>query len=726
MQPIRPFTHFAPGAPLLEVDPTIVLSNLVTLICSCNHKPSSMRAGDAKLLENWFEIALKNVRSNDNRATLNSWWEAGVKDAGRTAQDWKDPTRIFLEPFREFINMVIIDPKYIKDAGEELRTTLLQTPYWEEIYVTSPALGWPRRYLQFKCDLTAGMPLFGTALGGMLVNEVDEGSGRETTAQEDAKIAMIQAQRGLAVTLWAMDRVMLSDKLIPQPKTLLGERDEREGFLGNARAAQRQAIHMTAVPMLYYMQLSALWPRMTANIDALGERLARELYPRDLPAIDMRAKLKSHFASLVPTHPVTDFLANLFLAKPKLSTYFGEHEAILIPVGTDIPSIVGGYLAGSDKPTRSGIADLTLAASLAETLRLQALTRSGGASRDWVESILADVAPTLNHDTVRSHAAIDRGASFATAVEQLTLLSRYVTLWPQISKTMGWSSGPTINLGGIEAAAADFILSDGDFYSDTPIAALVGLRPVLPVSNPLTIGFSRRFMEDFNTGEDLREEDSVTIEDQITRSWITWSCIVCKGYMSVNAGDDALARYYLPRGMSMGEAGGELRFTDGVITDPIGKRVRDFFEIQSPAGFLSVGKPALPVKRFSFKTASTSYYATDWDAFVVGVGDKAGLQSILMDAYGSSKRDGSQQLLYREVEWKMRVPCQMSRKRYFIWVDETGNPVKSMYFDGHVLFDDKLDVNVDPGALDQLLDLLHTQPLDLLDGLSDPTSPPEG
>lgn len=714
MRPLSTLMHEEAGSPVLEIDPNVILSNIITLIVYSNTRPTRMHTCDADMILSWFNAAKDRVNDNDREAILRSYWTARA-EVTSAPTDWRDATRIFLAPFADFINIIIREKTYVPNAGEEMEEALLKTGYWSRLFVATPSTGHPRPYLQFNADLTAGMPLLGTDLGEMAFT-----ARRQTRDTDDA---MMTAQRALATTLWCLDRVMLNDKLVPDPRTLMEGRDPKETFMGAARAAQRQAIAVASVPLLYMMQLPALWPRMTDALNQHGHDLATRLYPRDRPSLDMRANIRKHVMDTIPVHPLVGLLANIFSNRPMLSTYYGAKPCVLIPTGTDFPSLrING--SGGGRGTHSGLADLVLAAALGESLRLQALIGSSINAQEWVKAIIGDAAPALNVVDVMKYASITSGESYASILEQLTHINRYVELWPQVSKVLGWSGSPSISLSPIEAAGADFVLTDGDYYSDSPLMVLLGLRPSLPISNPRVLGFTRRFETDFNQGPDLRH-DAVDVSKGVTRTRIVWSTLTTPSWVAANAGDESLARFYLPEGASMGELGGSLRWAEGVITDPVGERVRNYFKLKSPAGYLATTRPAIPVRDTAIATEILTYYPTDWDAAVVCASDRQLAQKTLLDAYGPTGTVKELRLVYRETGWNLRVPVQMARNGHYLWLDETGNPVRSEMFDGHVVFDNKVDLNVDTGALRTIVDLLKVESTGLLDGLEEQAKPPE-
>lgn len=692
MQPIRPRITNVPGTPGIIVSPRIILSNLITLLVSTNHRPTMLRPIRLDLMSSWFDVATHKILRNDDASRL-----IGMFDAAKAA-DFKDPMRMFLEAYAPVIGALMSDPEYVSDAGEELGQRLEETGDWDVMYVTNAAMGYPRKYYQFKYEIGDGVPLFGTTLREL--EDLEWVLGKPTNQKDVSKLAAPRlAQAALARLCWLFDRIYMGINLVPEGKNA-SERDPREPFLGKTQAAMLQARRLTSVPLLYMAQYTALWPRIVSRIDDYATKLAAELYPRDGAALELRGRIKTAALAKIPLHPLMATFASLFESRLTLSTYFGEKDCLLIPNTITLPS------GDTATASRSGLAQIAITAALGEQLRLAALTSSSSGTA-WVQSIIGDVAPNVLATTAREQGAITLGTGYAALLEMLLRVNKYVDLFPTIEQQLGWSGGKTLTLTSIEAAGADFVLTDGDYYSDSPLMVLAGLRVGLPISNNQVMGFSRRFDAHFNTGVTygLGVPIPAASDAGLGHTAIVWSTITCQGHRSNSDSDEVYCKFYMPAGMSMGESGGEARWNDANASDPIGKRVASYYTRKSPGGYVRVDA-LTPTSQQSRSAANLVRYVTDWDTAVESAGDPDAAQSELLATYGTEGVDRSVNLLRYRDSWNTRVPVRLARDNAYIWLNEVGNKIRGMAFDGNVVFDDTLNLTHDVSSIDGLLSLL--------------------
>lgn len=694
-----------PGRPLIAIDPRIVLSNIVNTIISANHHPTSMRALDGIVMAGWFQQAIKYVKDDQDAADIAKMFS---DDARR--DDFKSPMKAFLRQYAPVVAALLLDPVYHRDAGEEMRARLLETGDWDEVFVTSPSLGYPRRYLSFKYPLEDSMPLFGTSIG-----RVDAINWAETMTKPvgDDLQSTSRVQTALARLCYLWDRVFMNDQLIPEAVGLT-KRDSREQFIGSSQAAISQQRYLTSLPLLYLLQYTVLWPQLTHKLEKHCYGLARSLYPRDEHALDVRDKMKTAVISRVPLHPILRMLVSVFDSELMMSTYFGTHDALQLPTGIQLPD------TDAASGSRSSLAQLILVASLNEEYRLASIA---GAARneEWIRALIQDAAPSIEPGYVRRHSAISAGSSFAAVAEDLARWARFVGLFPDHARRLGWGATSQLHLGELEAAGADFVLTDGDYYSRSPVMVLTGLSPSLPTINPMVNGFARRFASDFNTGPSSDVFD--TGDNGIAR--IKWSTLTVKPFITALEGDEALAHFYIPAGMSMGELNAETRYAGADVNDPIGKRVGNYYRTKSPKGFVRIFV-AKPESRQSRVAANLTRIYTDWETAIESPKDPDGAQEELLAAYGSSNVDNPVDMLLYRPDWRMRVPVQMSRSNRYGWLNELGAVSEYFNFDGNVAFDDNLDLPNDTGAIDSLVSLLPIASLKLPDVIDTPASPPEG
>lgn len=694
MQPIRPKTINIPGTPALVVSPRVMLSNLVTLLVSVNHKPTMLRPLSQDIMGQWFATAGQKILKNDDTLKMVNMFTP------ESAADFKDPARLFLQEYSRVIGALMSDADYQPDAAEEMTEQLVKTGDWDVINVTSPSLGFPRKYLSFKYEIGDGVPLMGTALKE--VHDFEWVSGAPASSLRDTKGETSQARRvqmALARLCWLFDRIYMGVNLIPETKHV-GERDPKEPFIGRTTAAMLQARRLTAVPLLYLTQYAAMWPRMVNRIDEYASELARSLYPRDAAALDLREKVRDAALAKLPLHPLLQTFVSMFESPLKVSTYYGEKECLLVPNTVELPSSTSAY------GTRSGLAQVAVSAALSEQLRLATLDSSTQTS-GWVKQIIGDVAPNISMQTARDQAGISRGTGFATLLEVLVRISSHIELFPTIEQQLGWTGARSIVLTQVEAAGADFVLTNGDYYSDSPTMVLAGLRPGLPISNNKVLGFARRFDAQFNSGPSygLGKPYPAASDDPLGRCSVIWSTLTCNGFHATSDSDELYSKYYMPAGMSMGEEGGESRWNNAESHDPIGQRVAAYFARMSSGGY--VRRDAMISETVQSRSAQNLFRSvTDWDTAVESATDPSAAQTDLLTAYGNACVDREISLLRYRDHWKDRVPVRMARDNHVVWLNEVGNPVKTIQFDGNVAFDDVVNLGHDVSAIDALLSLL--------------------
>lgn len=694
MQPIRPRTMNIPGTPAITVSPRIMLSNFITMLVTANHRPTMLRPFSPSLMSTWFETATGKAMRNDDSEKL------ALMFSEARAADFKEPMRLFMADYAGVIGGLMLDPEYVPDAGEEMAQRLIESGDWEKIHVTNPSLGYPRPYFMFKYEIGDGVPLFGTTLKELQDLDWASGANGQKLATRDPRSSLSkQVQSALARLCWNFDRIYMGVNLIPEAKNV-GERDSKEPFIGKTAAAQLQARRLTAIPLLYMAQYAALWPRIVSRIDDYATELARLLYPRDEAALTLRTKVRSAALAKIPLHPLLATFASMFESKVNLSTYFGEKDCLLVPNTVSLPST---DVSGS---SRSGLAQIAMAAALGDQLRLAALSSTGSGS-GWVASVLGDVAPNVPATLVNEQGAITRGVGFASLLEMLVRISRFVDLFPTVEQQLGWTGAKSISLTGMEAAGADFVLSNGDYYSDSPAMVLAGLRSSLPIANNKVMGFSRRFDDKFNTGPvyGLSTPLPTATDADLGLSGIVWSTLTCKGHRANADTDDVYSKFYMPAGMSMGEEGGEARWNDERTADPIGKRVASYYQQMSPSGYVRIDA-TVPKGVGSRSAVNLFRHATDWDTAVETSSDPAAAQKELLDVYGVQGTDKTVSLLRYRDAWTMRIPARLARENKFMWLNEVGNLIRVESFDGNVVFDDHIALPNDVTVIDSLLSLL--------------------
>jgi hypothetical protein len=475
------------------------------------------------------------------------------------------------------------------------------------------------------------------------------------------------------------------------------------------RGALNQADRLTSIGLLYLVQADVFWTRFTEPLYNAAYDVAFTLNPRDRAILEFKKKLRTDLGRLIPLHPILESIANLF-AKVEVSTRFGTKPLAFRhgpteeqPAGASSSSAM--LSVGS---LRSMLAQQVVADALTDYSRLREIAKT----QSWPSDLLGQVAPTLGTAGIAVMLGVKDGVapyrSHGEVIEWLARNDRYVRVWPEISRALGWGGAIGAPSMYIEAGGADFVLSDGDFYSHSPLSVLAGLRPAISVANKKAMGLSVRFDEHFNTGPD---SDAVTLKDNRSEDpvKIKWSTLTFTGHMSATKGAVALTRFYMPPGMQMGEQGGETRFISGGTSDPLAMEIMQFFKTQSPDGFVRhwYGEPAERVSRIDDHVL---YMRTSWDSWTENADPKK-TQEVLISKYGpdnieSQNTTGPDLFIFRDA-WNMRTPVQLARTYELELYNELGELRVVFPYDGHLMYNDTLELGDSVSSVDGFVDLLR-------------------
>jgi hypothetical protein len=321
-------------------------------------------------------------------------------------------------------------------------------------------------------------------------------------------------------------------------------------------------------------------------------------------------------------------------------------------------------------------------------------------------------------------AGLTRGTGLATTLERLVERDRFVKHFGNTARILGWTAGKSVQLTGVDAAGCDFVVSNGDYASDNMSMVLFGLRPSLSMANRKILGLGIRYKSDFNTGPDLRSPGTIPhLAESPVHTSILWSTVPVAGWITPHAEDGGLTRFFIPQSMSMGEANGEYRYAGPEVTDPDAERVRNYYRTVSPRGYLGpdFGDPTV---KGTAVAANHTLHVTDWGVSVESLTPEVAQTEMLAAYNGKAKRSSEEVYLYRHEGWRLRVPVQLARANTYQWLDEMGNLIDEAEFQGHVLFDDTLDLPHSCSDVDGFTELLRTLVVKLPDAMTEQTSDP--
>jgi hypothetical protein len=714
MQSIKPMVMEQPGFAVQQYDFTIVLSNAITAILSVNQRPGMFRPLKTQDLENWRLLATQAAAA-PHEVDIARMLEQAMA-TGRL----QDPTQ-YLETFKELLVLLMADMQKVTSVGDCLAKMLMESGIWGTEYVTSPSLGYPRRYYRLRTKMPDygfpfGLPSFAYDAALTCTETVTGGSGgtARNPGGEDP------FQRAIANLCGCFDLPAYSDALIKERSKLKLGRDYKDVFFGSVAAVNEQLRFLVSAGLLYRAQVVALALRLTDEEFDKHADIAINTQPRERSVCEAAVKMRAALKAMIPCHPLLESTANM-LKGNRILTAWGERPLLLRH--TDREDIKLQPELERCNYGRSTMGQLFTAYALADYYRLRALAESESSSGQALPAaLIADVAPDLpneirNKPIMTTMGGADvQGLSRSTVgslLEQLTRYEKYVSLWPDIAAMLGWSGATTGNVGTIEAIGGDFVLTNGEYYSSSPVGVLAGMRPSLSMGSAKVTGLPRRIDSRFNTGvrvDDMTQEERDAAEGHtvVTPTQIVWSVVTAQGWASAMSGEFAYMRYFIPAGMSMGEENAERRWTgvESEADDPIAQIVRALYMRRSPNGFVRqmYGDPEWPS---TLETNEGWFQRTSWDAWSWSAADPTGMQAQFLSHMGPSNVDRTHQFYLYKEKWNYRIPVQMARPDSYDWYDERGNYMLTSKYEGFIIFDDTVNLPESTAAVDRLMELLR-------------------
>lgn len=720
MKPILPTILEMPGHVVQPIDLRIGFSNVVTALTTLNARPGIALPFTPRVFQDWRMTAVQ-AANTDNMIEI---FEAMKLDGAAN----RSPVRYFLQKYATPLACLFANPQYIPDVGQDLANGLLgrqsrvepqrgaapvaetATRHWSSGHVSTPTLGYAREYLNLETTIETGPQPVG------LPNwDYDDTSQLKRTGADDPQTSMVLTSGGgsppptfsdmCAQLTMQIDKPAFSDKLIPDVKKLTTRDASASSAWGLMQGAEEQTRRMTATGLLYTQQAMGFWIHFTASLYDMAYAIAWELSPRERPILEFKKKLIDELKRRIPVHPFLMTIANMY-SRVSISTYFGEKPCAIRHSVDEVDAIVKRTSSAmpSSGTANSRLAQLVVSDALIDYSRLRELTKAG---ETWAAALIQTVAPALTADEQQRLLQVgnQRWRSHGEVIEWLQRNSQYVTLWPEITRTLGWTSPMAAPSVRIEAAGADFVLTDGDFYSDNPMSVLSGLRPSLSVGNKKVSGFSRRFDAAFNTGE-LPTDANLADRTSTTTVAISWSTLTAKGHTANTRGMQNTPRWFITPGMSMGEAGAETRFYSPNSPDATGEQVVQFYKERSPEGYVKqwYGDPAVAT---SVLEDGVKYMRTDWDAWSEDA-DALKTQRVLIQKYGPANTDrGEQTLYFTRSDWNLRFPVRLARTYNYEFYNVLGELVQSQRYDGHVVFDDTIHLTETVAPVDAVVNMIR-------------------
>lgn len=531
----------------------------------------------------------------------------------------------------------------IKGIHEYIATFLgaLQTPYemvndlgmtnlaefgaiegFELNYVSAPGFGYPRPLLSLLAR-----------------SDLDSTKGYHLVSPSSA------FSLSIAQALMTTDLGRYTTDLVPAAGPV-GVHDNKSQPFGTAFAFTEQMEELAATLLLYCVQGTLLSAHVQRRWEETSHQLAWVTEEASRTALEARARMRDVIYAL-PMHPLMMYIASAFQTG-RIKTYQGEHDLLYRPTPRPV-----------SKEPISEMRDALICAAVADLIACKAV--------DWDGTDESKLPK-----------------SYGEMYRLIRTWNRLTDRWPGIARKLGWQTVRG-DMGTVVASGADFILTDGLGYSDPPTAGLLGIRPVIAVSNVKVTGFVRRFDADWNIGDDR----------------ITYNTMVIDGFQGDTCNDAVLERLFIPTGMWMGEDDVVVLYHSAVVRDPLGTKTIEYYIKQSPGGYVRLYYTDAEVK--AKVSDGTSFKQTTWDGWSEGK-HKAKVQALMLECYGPDNVEVNEKVqFYHRERFYHRFPTKMCRGNHFEWWNAYGHFKEEQEFDGNVAFNEKIDINLGTGDLEAIV-----------------------
>jgi hypothetical protein len=673
-----------------------MMENTLTTMVSANHRPGRLRDVGVEACRDWRRTSLK-LASRDFTLEFAEMFKSGSEYGNYSKSA---PVSLLLKYYGGLLANLAAEPMYVRDVGENLKARLHDAGY-SSTWANCRWLGYPREALLMNTSYDnkhGPFMLPGTALTSWPLDEglralamragVVDAGGDDVERPTPAPGTFGQFGMRMADTAMVLDRAMWSLALVPDSKKVT-DRTNNEPLFGELRGVGKQMKRLTSFGLLYEGQGDAAPLRWDQSAWSMGYDMAWEQLQGFRPVLDMFGKLREELMSVLPVHPLLEAPAR-YTSKVVLETAYGTSDAYVrhVPHAGAMHGIspTGGEPERLSSTNTSPLAMMMVTAAFAEFGRLSEIASSGAVwPREWVNSVGQNMTDAVRERLIKkSGQSTGGGVMFSDALHRLNALSAYTEMWPEMTRALGWDKQLPALTTTIHANGCDFTLTDGDGWSDDPVAVMAGLKPSLPIGNPKSVGISVIFEKHFGTGPKASIAPETTKAEGLTvPAAFEWNIVTTAGYMSALDGPAVLTKFYMPPGMLMGEEGGEPRFS--TEEDPAHVAVGALYANLSPQGYVRQWATVTPDMN-SIRQAGNTRITTDWDVWVTsGDSDDPAATRMLLDAYPDGVDPKPEVYIYREA-WNMRIPVRLTRANCYEQYDELGAYKKTVDFEGFVVF----------------------------------------
>jgi hypothetical protein len=562
-----------------------------------------------------------------------------------------------------FLKAVFSPPKLIKNYGKDLAADILamQSSGFSKMFVQMPALGLPYTYIDMD-------PI-------SVEHDTRELTSEYTTYRTVSTChpSAINVARALLLS----DRGRLSLNNIPDPSGGKGPHGPLETF-GRIKVVEDQYDALQALMMLYIIQWPLALVHANRKVNDLRYTIAWELFPRSRPALEIwktnRDGLLNH-----SLHPLMSAVVSA-LPTGRIDAYHGEKDANLLIGGLQhelAPDELARYKSMMDWNGNDSHYPLLALGLVHEAVK-------DFISRGEILEIWGDCSE-------RPTAPIGVGK----LSRQILSVKKHIESWPKHATALGWGtiSAP---IGTMIQCAADFILTDGEDYSDEPMAGLLGLRPVLSLGNIKHLGFIRRYETTFNASF---VEGTLPIPITAPLPIIEWSVMVVDGFQSDTGQPEVISRFYRPAGEWMGETPYVVITSAAVRADPELAKYAEYFDGPDPE------KPARYVDFWYGDGLPDvqNFKQTSWDGYAVGRGYEA-VAAAYEKGYAGQLVDGKTTRLLQRTRFLHRFPVQNARDQFIYFYNEVGEFRYKLGWDGNLVYNSRtITLSKSTGVLETIV-----------------------
>jgi len=259
----------------------------------------------------------------------------------------------------------------------------------------------------------------------------------------------------------------------------------------------------------------------------------------------------------------------------------------------------------------------------------------------------------------------------------------------RISQVLGWAKleAGTHSLSNIQA---DFILTDGDWYSDNVGTAILGLKPVIGLNNAMATIDDRRTMPFWNVHDGVvggaKTQGAGTDR---TRYRLEYSVMTVHGRQTQTGDGSEVERYFIPGNAYMGGSTATRIRLMTSTEDPMAKLALEYYSSRSQSYI---------TEQYTEPNVATdpTVYLTDWGTWAAKVGDSDGqdvFNRLISAMPENTVRSVEEVIMYRSEWFNHSFPVRMATDNITHHMSVRGYPLRDEEQDGHVEFTGEISLS---------------------------------